>query len=909
MTPPPTTPTDEPLNARQIIRIEAVHQGFLYQHLYAVLLLLSQPELGWEYIRIERDEDIEVQIQGKRAYIQVKKRAADLSFSDISGSLTQFRDIQSEHDAGRRNGNAELWIVSNANPSGGLRTRIDSGEWPLNAFLRTPTLSDIGEPELPMPATSIEEQFAGCVVLARRVEHSTLSPETLVWKLAAWVQSVAAGQLRGREITPNIFQPLLEQLVVQLQQFPQPSSGYRPQEHEPAFISEERIRLITGISGSGKTAWAGEFGLHRGADAVFFDCSDLPSTAVASSLVRELAVRIFSDSEERKVILLPGVQGVQGLRLLNRVVSGRGLRPCCVLDNVQRMASLDLLDIVESLPSFEIVLLGHPGPSLALVEGRLQLNRLSLEGWSIETIAEEAHDAGCFADPPTCEDLRQLTAGSPLFVRDVCKIAAQGSGGDIQAANQQIKGGLHERLTYQELVIEEVLGRIGADVLNTVALMTLSTIPLVRTTALDMEAGAQQVDVARIAGFLREASGWGIVQSLSNSRMAVHEAFQVSLSRALVAMPEEVVQRARRILLALLLQELQGGGIQQYMLMAKLFLDSGNAEGLVEMATSSAELVREHGVEGAMRSLVEQAATQPTITPEGRFWALDSLAFWAIGDGRLEAAQGYIDTMGSIFKNNGLGSRARSALAIKELGIAGHRGNLKTLSKTMGRCKRTGLDAEAWRIARYTYAVGLHLCGENERVVDITTDLVSEYYEVLGIELRDVLGKNLGPMAAKLGDLVAKGDDIKHLADCLDLQAKALLEVGRSSRFCRIHAHKFYLLAESPSSAIKVGQDYADECLRVRADPEGARQFLEGNLLPIVREKQLLSYLVPVSCQYAVVLAYCGEESAARQTLREMEPFIVPGTHGEAEYLQQCALTEDILERGLTIESLNRIMS
>jgi hypothetical protein len=213
------------------------------------------------------------------------------------------------------------------------------------------------------------------------------------------------------------------------------------------------------------------------------------------------------------------------------------------------------------------------------------------------------------------------------------------------------------------------------------------------------------------------------------------------------------------------------------------------------------------------------------------------------------------------------------------------------------------------RVARYTYAVGLHFCDEDQRVVDITTDLVREYYEVLGIELSDVLGKNLGPMAAKLGDLVAKGDDIKHLADCLDLQARALLDLGRESRLCRLHAHKFYLLAEAPSSAVKVGQDFVDECLGVRSDPEGARQFLEGNLLPVVHEKQLLSYLVPVSCQYAVVLAYCGQGSVAAGLFARWSRSPYRGHLAKQNTLQQCALTEDILKRGLTIERLNRILS
>ena len=88
----------------------------------------------------------------------------------------------------------------------------------------------------------------------------------------------------------------------------------------------------------------------------------------------------------------------------------------------------------------------------------------------------------------------------------------------------------------------------------------------------------------------------------------------------------------------------------------------------------------------------------------------------------------------------------------------------------------------------------------------------------------------------------------------------------------------------------------------------GARMFLENSLLPIVRDRQLLDYLVPVSCQYAVVLAYCGKEDAALHTLRDMKRFTIPGSHQEAEYLGQCDLVEQIATRRITLEMLNDIL-
>ena len=223
-----------------------MHQGFLYQHLYAVQVLLSQRALDWQLVRIERDEDIEIRFPEIQAYVQVKKRASPLIYSDIEGSVERFTSIRAEHEAGRRPGAPHLWLISNAPPGESLAARLSNQAWPDSVVVRTPSYTNAGGIEVPLPGATIEEQFRSCIALASQVEYSTLSPETLVWKLAAWVQLVASGGIPDHEITPNDLQPLLEQFIVQLQQFPSPPSDYRLQQNEPPFVSSESTRLITG---------------------------------------------------------------------------------------------------------------------------------------------------------------------------------------------------------------------------------------------------------------------------------------------------------------------------------------------------------------------------------------------------------------------------------------------------------------------------------------------------------------------------------------------------------------------------------------------------------------------------------------------------------------------------------------
>src|SRR5207247_3235973 len=115
---------------RQLARIEAVHRGFLYQHLYAVSCLLSAQSIGATSVVVERDEDLEIIIPSKRTYVQVKTRSVPLTHSDIEGALKRFDALRIEHSSGRREGLAAFVIAANVAPGPALLETLQAEDWP-----------------------------------------------------------------------------------------------------------------------------------------------------------------------------------------------------------------------------------------------------------------------------------------------------------------------------------------------------------------------------------------------------------------------------------------------------------------------------------------------------------------------------------------------------------------------------------------------------------------------------------------------------------------------------------------------------------------------------------------------------------------------------------------------------------
>ena len=79
-----------PLDPAQLVRIESVHRGFLYQHLYATACLLTCGRQQGNITIVERDEDIELITQTHRYYLQAKTRSKPLQPGDIGDALERF---------------------------------------------------------------------------------------------------------------------------------------------------------------------------------------------------------------------------------------------------------------------------------------------------------------------------------------------------------------------------------------------------------------------------------------------------------------------------------------------------------------------------------------------------------------------------------------------------------------------------------------------------------------------------------------------------------------------------------------------------------------------------------------------------------------------------------------------------
>lgn len=94
------------LDPAQLVRIEAVHRGFLFQHLYTVQCLLSAAALSVRSVEVESDEDVEVQFEGRRIYVQVKHRKKPLAWNDIEEAVERFAELRAAHQRGERSGEA-----------------------------------------------------------------------------------------------------------------------------------------------------------------------------------------------------------------------------------------------------------------------------------------------------------------------------------------------------------------------------------------------------------------------------------------------------------------------------------------------------------------------------------------------------------------------------------------------------------------------------------------------------------------------------------------------------------------------------------------------------------------------------------------------------------------------------------
>lgn len=862
------------LDPRQLARIEAVHRGFLYQHLYAAGCLFRAAQAGVTHVIVENDEDIELVFPERRIYGQVKTRGSQLIFSDIDGALARFDQIRSEHTAGRRRGACQFIIISNATPGPDLSKRISGRTWPTDVAVVYPGSASL-DASLPEPWLSIVDGFQACRAAAETLPFAILAPETLVWKLAGRILAASAGiePKENHTFAVDELPALFEQLVIQLQDFPAPPLRYRPQENEPPLFSEQRVRLVTGFSGAGKTSWVSQTALHATDRLAYYDVADISGPAMASAVARELAARMFgSHGAKLGVILLPGASGTEILVAIGRHLAEEGLTATIVLDNAHRVPSTDLVPLVGASPQLRFLLLAQPTTSTARLEATLGIAAEQLLGWSNETAAAEGASLGCRGDYADYDRLLKLTAGLPLYVQNALTIAAESYEGDIDRLCTALEARTHVVETAQELILADVFEAFSDNERHAIGGLSLSDVPLSQAEAASILKRTFSIEPTASAAAFRRLRTTGSIQIFGIDRFKVHDAIR-PLGRAFLDdCGTDALKAARVAIRDLMMNALpQDNDRQRVFLLLRMFVALGNVKPLVEMATD--ELFHELGYMDEISGFLMEASESESISPEDRFWALDGLVFGHFKEGDNTDIRDKLDRMDALVRDNNLGLTERLAVGMKRMVFAARSKDVATVKKTMAELSRVlPQTPQHLRVAKYNYAHALFELGMMDECVADTLDLIVEYYDELGLRLADVMGNNPDNIWPLLKGGNNHTDDLKHLADALDLHSKALKATGGNPGLAPIHAMKFYSMAHSLDSFVRVGQELVDDFIG-RNDYIGARDVIETNLMPTITGLKLAGRIIPVRSQYAVVLAYCGAFDAADAEMARLAPY------------------------------------
>ncbi|MER9336786.1 SEC-C metal-binding domain-containing protein [Mesorhizobium sp. M0293] len=860
------------LDPAQLVRIEAVHRGFLFQHLYAVQCLLSAAMLQAQTVSVESDEDVEVQLDAIRIYIQVKYRKEVLAWDDIGSAIARFAELRASHARGERAGAARFVVVCNAEPNGPLLERLATSDWPADVIIEWPTAEPASR-ILPVPQPSLMEAVKATCGLAATLPFATLAPETLVWKLAGVVTLAATGEKATLDhvfAAPDL-PALFEQLVLQLQDLPVPPVPYRVQQDEPILSTGERVRMIVGYSGAGKTSWLAQSAQHATNPLVYLDVADLPGAALANAVAREVAARLLGGGQGLGEIFLPGASGRESLQLLSRRMNEHGEVVTVALDNVHKLTADDLMGVIQAGKDIRFVLLGRPEGEVAAIEAILGVARENLSGWTPDTVAAAAHDAGCQADAADCQRLIDLTGGLPLFVLNALSVAESDYEGSLRLLCAELARSTHTREMVQEHILGRVFERLPAAIASVADLLSLCDAPITREEAGSYLIGAGGPDRPIFLQSLRHLLSHGLLQAFASDKIKLHDAARVVGKGRLVLHGAEAV-RTRQEALRIVIQESlrKAWNPAKLSLFLRLTGEVGRLDELVEMATE--ELFHEMGVWPEVEAYLEHGAQDETVSPDQRIKALDALAFADIKAGSDRAAV-WLDQMDALVAEHKLGAEERLRVGMKRMNLLAANGDRRGTSRLIASLAPIVKDLPAGhrRIFSYNVACAEFSLGDSESAAERVRPLIAAYYEQIGLTPSLVMGNN----APDLARMLKEGwevDDIKHLADSLDLYAKALDAQGKVSPFVRIHALKFYDLAHAPDSMFRVGQDLVDQFI-ARRDFDGALNVMETVILPQLRQWKLADYLITVRSQYAVVLAYCRRFDDAEKEMARLKPY------------------------------------
>jgi hypothetical protein len=231
--------------------------------------------------------------------------------------------------------------------------------------------------------------------------------------------------------------------------------------NEPPLLGADRVRIITGYSGAGKSAWVSQAAVHAAGTVAYFDVGDTPGPALMSALARELAGHLFGGKKGGLgEILLPGASATEILHAIGLRLADDRESAIVVLDNAHRLPPPDLLEVIRQGRQLSFLLLCQPGPCVPELEAMLSITSESLRGWSTDTIALEAAAGRCRGDLEACQRILDLTAGNPLYVKNAISITATEYDGFLSRFCDDIAKRTHTVETAQEVILARAFGSL-----------------------------------------------------------------------------------------------------------------------------------------------------------------------------------------------------------------------------------------------------------------------------------------------------------------------------------------------------------------------------------------------------------------------------------------------------------------
>jgi hypothetical protein len=808
--------------------------------------------------------------------VQVKSRSQQIIFSDIDSAIERFARLRAEHAQGRREGDAQFVIVANQPPGPALAALIENGSLGADILFLYP-----GQPvpvhlrALPPAWSNLDEAVQWCTAQAASVPHAMLVPDSLVWKLAGLVLLAATGQMRdgGHAFAVETLSKLFEQLLIQLQDFPAPLLSYRPQIDEPAINTGMRLRIICGFSGAGKTSWASQAAAHSSESCVYFNASDTPGAALASSLVRELAANLVGRTPDvLRQVLLPGASGIDSLHSLDRYLKEQGSSPIIVIDNAHQVPAESIHAALGATSTLRFLLLCQPTGSTLELEALLGVRRETLRGWDLDTVAEEVVAIGARGSAEAMGRLSRQTAGMPLFVQGAARIAVQDYAGDAAQLCDALDNQTNIDETPQNVILSRAFAGLPNRAQDIMAVLSLADVALTLKEINTLLSASLDLSEAAVASIIRVLRPLGVVEVFGAQQLKIHDAMRLLASRRLELMTPEQSLHARTALKEVLFTSLtEERDPSRFSLFVRTLVSLKEIKTIVEFAGD--ELFHEMGVGEVFLASLEVAAASPEIDPEQRFWALDALAFAKLKSEDLSALPDCLTKMEELLSAHQIAPSARLALEMKRMFLKAAHHDLPGVRATIAELDRRLPDSKQHqRIFKYNAAVALWRLGERAEAEGLVDEVISGYLEVLGITERWIFGKSQEQLRPLLKRTTSGIDDIKHLADALELRSILLKSRGVDPGLWRIFSMKFYSLLGAVDSTVRVGQDAADDHV-AKHDFIGARQILEQHVLPFAEHYRMLNRIVAIRSQYAVVLAYCRDFASAEQEMKRLEAY------------------------------------